>query len=152
VGTNPNDGWIVVIRYIKEGYIKEDDAKNWNADDLLKNISESVEEANKYRAARGFPEMQVIGWIEPPTYDATTHRLVWSMLGKDKGQSDDVPKNVNYNTYALGRDGYFSLNLLSVTKISAPALIVSPNTACWRWSAVSRSRSSACSRWPRPWS
>jgi uncharacterized membrane-anchored protein len=35
------------------------------------------------------------------------------MLGKDKGQSDDAPKNVNYNTYALGRDGYFSLNLLS---------------------------------------
>jgi uncharacterized membrane-anchored protein len=113
VGTQQNDQWIVVIRYIKEGYIKDDDAKNWNADDLLKNISEGVEQANQDRVARGFPEMQVIGWIEPPSYDAGTHRLVWSMLGKDKGQADDTPKNVNYNTYALGRDGYFSLNLLS---------------------------------------
>jgi uncharacterized membrane-anchored protein len=113
VGKRQGDRWIVVIRYIKEGYIKEDDAKNWNADDLLKNISEGVEEANKDRVARGFPEMQVVGWIEPPTYDAGSHRLVWSLLGKDKGQPDNTPKNVNYNTYALGRDGYFSLNLLS---------------------------------------
>jgi len=113
LGKGADDQWMVVIRYIKEGYIKDDDAKNWNAGELLKNISEGVAEANKDRVARGFPEMQVMGWIEPPTYDAGTHRLVWSMLGKDKGQPDDTPKNVNYNTYALGRDGYFSLNLLS---------------------------------------
>ena len=66
VGTGPNDGWIVVIRYIKEGYIKDDDAKNWNADDLLKNLKDGVEESNKDRVARGFPEMQVIGWVQPP--------------------------------------------------------------------------------------
>ena len=113
VGQRQNDRWIVVIRYIKEGYIKDDDAKNWNADDLLKNISEGVEEANKDRAARGFPEKQVIGWVEPPNYDAITHRLVWSLLSRDKDQPDNTPKNINYNTYALGRDGYFSLNLLS---------------------------------------
>jgi uncharacterized membrane-anchored protein len=113
VGQRQNDRWIVVIRYIKEGYIKDDDAKNWNADDLLKNISEGVEETNKDRAARGFPEMQVIGWVELPNYDAITHRLVWSLLSRDKDQPDNTPKNINYNTYALGRDGYFSLNLLS---------------------------------------
>lgn len=113
VGTRQSDQWMVVIRYVKEGYIKEDDAKNWNADELLKNIKEGVDESNQDRVARGFPEMQVIGWVEPPAYDVGTHRLVWSMLGKDKGEPDNVPKNVNYNTYALGRDGYFSLNLLS---------------------------------------
>jgi uncharacterized membrane-anchored protein len=113
VGTGPNDGWIVVIRYIKEGYIKDDDAKNWNADDLLKNLKDGVEESNKDRVARGFPEMQVIGWVQPPNYDATTHRLVWSLLAKDKDEADNAAKSINYNTYALGRDGYFSLNLLS---------------------------------------
>jgi uncharacterized membrane-anchored protein len=115
IGTHPSDQWMVVIRYIKEGYIKDDDAKNWNADDLLKTLSDGVEEANKDRLARGFPEMQIVGWVEPPGYDAATHRLVWSMLGKHKGEPDDVPKSVNYNTYALGRDGYFSLNLLSAS-------------------------------------
>ena len=113
VGTRQNDQWMVVIRYIKEGYIKDDDAKNWNADELLTSISDGVEQANRDRAARGFPEMKVIGWVEPPGYDAETHRLVWSLLAKDKDQPDDAEKNINYNTYALGRDGYFSLNLLS---------------------------------------
>jgi uncharacterized membrane-anchored protein len=113
VGRRQNDNWIVVIRFIKEGYIKDDDAKNWNADELLSNLRAGVEESNKERSARGFPEMQVIGWVEPPGYDAQTHRLVWSLLAKDKDEADDLPKGINYNTYALGRDGYFSLNLLS---------------------------------------
>src|SRR5256885_2901238 len=113
VGKRQNDDWLVAIRYIKEGYIKDDEAKNWNAEELLKNISEGAEQANKDRVARGFPEMQVMGWVEPPAYDASAHRLVWSLLAKHKGEPDDAPKNVNYNTYALGRDGYFSLNLLS---------------------------------------
>jgi uncharacterized membrane-anchored protein len=113
IGTQASDQWMVVIRYIEEGYIKDDDAKNWNADELLKNLGDGVEEANKDRLARGFPEMQIVGWVEPPGYDAATHRLVWSLLAKHKGEPDNVPKNINYNTYALGRDGYFSLNLLS---------------------------------------
>ena len=113
VGTHQNDQWIVVIRYVKEGYIRDDDAKDWNADELLNNIKEGVEQSNKDRVSRGFPELQVIGWIEPPAYDAGSHRLVWSMLAKDKDAPDSAPKGVNYNTYALGRDGYFSLNLLT---------------------------------------
>jgi uncharacterized membrane-anchored protein len=113
VGTRQNDQWIVVIRYVKEGYIKDDDAKNWNADELLKNIRDGVEETNKDRVARGFPELQVIGWVAPPAYDAPAHRLVWSLLAKHKDEPDNAPKSINYNTYALGRDGYFSLNLLS---------------------------------------
>ena len=113
LGTRQNDEWMVVIRYVKDGYIKDDDAKNWNADELLKAIRDGVAQSNPERVSRGFPEMEVIGWVEPPAYDATTHRLVWSLLGKDKGEPDNVAKNVNYNTYALGRDGYFSLNLLT---------------------------------------
>src|SRR6266436_8542994 len=38
VGTKPSDEWIVATRYVKEGYIKDDDAKHWNADELLQNI------------------------------------------------------------------------------------------------------------------
>src|SRR5262249_51775175 len=96
-----------------EGYIKDDEAKDWKADELLQNLKDGAEESNKDRAARGFPEMQVIGWIEKPTYDAATHRLVWSLLSKNKGDPDNATKGINYNTYALGRDGYFSLNLLT---------------------------------------
>jgi uncharacterized membrane-anchored protein len=113
VGTKPDDEWIVVTRYVKEGYIKDDDAKHWNADELLENIKEGTAEANQDRAARGFPELEVLGWVEKPTYDSATHRLVWSLLARHKDEPDTDEKSINYNTYALGRDGYFSLNLLT---------------------------------------
>lgn len=113
VGTKPSDQWIVVTRYIKEGYIKDDDARNWNADELLQNLKDGTEESNKDRVARGFPELEVLGWVEKPTYDSSAHRLVWSLLAKEKDEPDAAEKSINYNTYALGRDGYFSLNLLT---------------------------------------
>jgi uncharacterized membrane-anchored protein len=113
VGTKPGDEWIASTRYVKEGYIKDDDAKNWNADELLANIKEGTAEANKDRVARGFPELEVLGWVEKPAYDSATHRLVWSLLAKQKDEPDTADNNVNYNTYALGREGYFSLNLLT---------------------------------------
>jgi len=64
---------------------------------------------------RGFQEWEVVGWVEKPAYDPATHRLVWSLLSKRKGEPDTVEKGVNYNTYALGREGYFSLNLLTLS-------------------------------------
>ncbi len=113
IGLRPSDQWIVVVRHIKEGYIKDDDAKNWNADELLQNLKDGTAEANKDRAARGFPELEVLGWVEKPAYESATHRLVWSLMNKHKGESDGAVHGINYNTYALGRDGYFSLNLLT---------------------------------------
>jgi len=113
VSTNEKDNWVVVVNFVKEGYVRDGDAKEWNADELLTSLREGTEEANKDRAAKGFPEMQVLGWVEKPAYDAQTHRLVWSLSYKNKGDSDSANRGVNYNTYALGRDGYFSLNLLT---------------------------------------
>ena len=113
VGLGDDDQWIVVIRYINEGYIRDDDAKNWNADDLLSSIRENNEETNRDREARGFPTLEVLGWIEKPTYDSSQRRLVWSLLSAAKGDASNPMKGVNYNTYALGRDGYFSLNMLT---------------------------------------
>ena len=115
VGTKQSDGWIVVIRHTKEGYIKDDEAKDWNADELLQNLKDGNDEQNKDRAARGFPEVEIVGWIEKPTYDAATHRLVWSLSSREKGEPAGAARGINYNTYALGRDGYFSLNLLTNT-------------------------------------
>ena len=52
------------ISFVKEGYVKDDDAKNWNADDLLTNLKEGTQTANDDRIARGFPELEVLGWVE----------------------------------------------------------------------------------------
>ncbi|MGC3962565.1 MAG: DUF2167 domain-containing protein [Rhodocyclaceae bacterium] len=106
------DGF-VSVRFDAAGYIKDDDARDWDADALLKNLKEGTEEANKDRHARGLPEFTVEGWVEKPTYDATTHRLVWSASTHDKDAASSRAQGVNYNTYLLGRDGYLSLNLVT---------------------------------------
>lgn len=111
--------WFVVARFENIGYVRDDDAKDWNADELLQNIKDGTAEANKDRAARNIPALEVLGWAEPPHYDAASHRLVWSISAQDHGAPPDAAKNINYNTYALGRDGYLSLNL--ITDLSAIA-------------------------------
>jgi len=107
--------WMAVVKFVKEGYIKDDDAKDWNADDLLKSLKEGTEAANEERAKRGIPSIEVTGWAQKPQYDAASHRLVWSALSKRKGGTDGN-QGVNYNTYALGREGYLSLNLITNAK------------------------------------
>ena len=64
----------------------------------------------------GVPALEIVGWAEPPAYEAGSHRLVWAMSSKEKGAPDDAGRGVNYNTYALGREGYLSLNFVTDLK------------------------------------
>jgi uncharacterized membrane-anchored protein len=105
--------WFIVMRHTKSGYVKDDDAKKWNADELLSSLKTGTEEANQDRRMRNIPEIEVIGWVESPAYDAATHRLVWSAQSRLKGEHDGAERGVNYNTYALGREGYISMNLVT---------------------------------------
>jgi len=97
--------WMTVVRYVDAGYIKDDDAKTWNADELLKNLKDGTEEQNEERRSRGIPEMEVVGWVQPPAYDGTTQRLAWSAATKGKNAQPGAGQGVNYNTYVLGREG-----------------------------------------------
>jgi uncharacterized membrane-anchored protein len=108
--------WFVVMRFAKSGYIKDDDAKEWNVDELLSGLREGTAEGNKERRSRGISEIEIVGWVEAPKYDAATHRLVWSLESKEKGAPAGTERGVNYNTYALGRDGYISMNLVTGMK------------------------------------
>jgi len=103
--------WFVTVNYTDSGHIADEDAKTWNADDLLQSLKDGTEADNKTRAERGIPPFDVVGWAEKPAYDETTHRLVWSILARDRGTT--TAATINYNTYALGRQGYFELNLVT---------------------------------------
>jgi uncharacterized membrane-anchored protein len=105
----------VTIRFEKAGYVKDDEAREWNADELLENLKEGTEAGNAERRTRGIPEFVVSGWVEKPAYDAATHRLVWSAALRDKtpAAAGGDGAGVNYNTYQLGREGYMSMNLVT---------------------------------------
>jgi len=110
---NPQAHWDIIVRWVKEGYVRDGDAKDWQPDALLQSLRSGNDQTNLDRAKRGLPEFDIIGWIAPPIYDNKTHRLVWSLSGRDRDDPANEPQTINYNTYALGREGYFSLNLVT---------------------------------------
>ena len=108
--------WFATLRYIPSGYVKDGDAKEWKADELLASYKEGTEASNDERQKMGVPALEITGWAEPPAYEATTHRLVWAMSSREKGAPAEAHLGVNYNTYALGREGYLSLNFVTDLK------------------------------------
>lgn len=108
----PESSSFVVPRYIDSGYIKDDEAADWKADELLEGLQAGTEEGNGERRERGIPEMAIVGWTQKPTYSAQSHRLMWAIETKDKGAAA-TEHGANYNTYVLGREGYLSMNLVS---------------------------------------
>jgi uncharacterized membrane-anchored protein len=107
------ESWMIVATYENAGYIKDDDARHWDVDAMFKSLQEGTASANEERRAQGFPELEILGWVEKPTYAADAHQLIWSMSAREKGAPANVPTSINYNTYALGRDGFISFNLIT---------------------------------------
>mgnify|MGYP001257975307 CR=1 FL=1 len=88
--------WFLVIRYIDAGYVKDDDAANWNADELLASIKEGTEEDNKQRSAQGVPPLVIRGWEEKPRYDKAANKVVWAIAAEEEQHV-----GVNYNTFTI---------------------------------------------------
>lgn len=108
-----NSGWLVLIALQQDGYVRDDDARDWKADDMLENLKKGTEEANAARKERSIPELEVSGWAEQPYYDVTTHRLYWSAIVRTKGHTASDADFVNYRTIALGRNGFLSLTMVT---------------------------------------
>ena len=124
--------YLVSLDYEASGYIEDDEAAEWDADALLQGLKDGTEAANAERRRLGFEALTVTRWVEPPAYDATVHRLVWSAEAVVKERPDPDP-TINYNTYVLGREGYFSANLIT----SASTVADDRRTAAPLLSAVS---------------
>jgi len=106
--TGEGEQWFMVVRYIDAGYVKDDEAANWDADALMTSIKEGTEEDNQNRQAQGFPPLIIRGWEEKPHYDKAANKVVWAISAQER----DSEVGVNYNTLALGRQGYLSMNMV----------------------------------------
>lgn len=107
-GGSGDSDWFVVIRFIDAGYVEDDDASAWDADEMLASIKEGTEEANAKRREIGMEVLTVKGWEEKPHYDKATNKVVWAIAADTSHGT-----TVNYNTLALGRHGYMSMNLVA---------------------------------------
>lgn len=104
------ESWGVVISFEEEGYVNDDDAASIDYTKLLEQMREGEAEVNKERKEQGYPEVNLVGWAEPPRYDKATHKLYWA---KELAFSDEPIHTLNYNIRILGRRGVLILNAVS---------------------------------------
>jgi uncharacterized membrane-anchored protein len=121
--------WFIVLAYFPEGYIRDDDAKEWNSSVLLDEIRKGLQASNEARRMEGAAQTEVVGWVARPGYDPLAHRLSWSVAIRETGGAAAAPagqqgtaqaaetqaeggQSVNVNTVILGRGGYVSASLV----------------------------------------
>ena len=110
--SNKDEGkWFLVLSYYPSGYIKDDDAKDWDAGGMLKAMQEGTAADNARRKQMGISEMFLTGWAEKPHYDKTSNKLVWAVSNKTSKAEEG--EGVNFNTLSLGRHGYISMNMVT---------------------------------------
>ena len=59
--------WWVIINWVADGYVKDDEAAKLDPDAILASLREAADEGNKDRVQRGFPELELLGWTQPST-------------------------------------------------------------------------------------
>jgi uncharacterized membrane-anchored protein len=104
------EGWGIVITFDEDGYVDDDDAASINYTKLLKEMQEASAEANAERKKQGFPPVRLVGWAEPPSYDAEAHKLYWA---KELAFASEAEHTLNYNIRILGRRGVLVLNAVA---------------------------------------
>jgi uncharacterized membrane-anchored protein len=103
-------GWGIVVTYDEEGFVDDSDAAGINYNKLLKEMQESTTASNEARSKEGFPPITLVGWAEPPSYDAAAHKLYWA---KELAFGDSKEHTLNYNIRVLGRRGVLVLNAVA---------------------------------------
>lgn len=108
--------WIIDINYFNEGHINDDDAKDINYDDLLKQLKEEAEQSSIERVKLGYEKVKMIGWAQTPFYDEKNKKLHWA---KELAFGTDEENTLNYNIRVLGREGFIEMNIITgMSKLS----------------------------------
>ena len=98
--------WFAMLEYDRIGYVADTDKVD--ADKLMDAIKKGLAAGNRERARSGWAPLEMIGWIQEPTYDPALNQLVWSTKLVSDGD-----ESINYETRILGREGVIEVILVS---------------------------------------
>jgi uncharacterized membrane-anchored protein len=110
IGPEEDASWGVVISYNSDGHVDDADAASIDYDDLLRTMQAGTSQANAERKAQGYETVELVGWAEPPRYDAATKKLYWAKNLRFEEQDENT---LNYSVRVLGRHGYLELNAVA---------------------------------------
>jgi uncharacterized membrane-anchored protein len=106
----PEDlSWFAILSFSDIGYVRDDDKDSMDADAMLRSIQQGTEESNTERRRRGWSTISVVGWVQAPHYNSSTHNLEWSLKGRD----EDGQVVVNHYTRFLGRRGVMTVDFVA---------------------------------------
>lgn len=92
------------IDHYDDGFVGDSDWSDIDAADFLKQMQENELASNDERVANGHEASEVIGWIEEPSYDSTTHVAHYVVE-----MSNAHFHWVNAVAIKLGRSGYHQI-------------------------------------------
>ena len=105
------DSWVFTITYEELGYINDEDAEDFDYDELEQDLINESEEVNPERIKQGYDPIYFIGWASPPYYDQEKKVLHWA---KEYRFGEDTENTLNYNLQILGRKGVYLFNAISL--------------------------------------
>ncbi|MBC9032772.1 DUF2167 domain-containing protein [Sphingomonas sp. JC676] len=105
-----DNAWAAVITYSDTGHVSDSDAKEQDYNKVLADMQAGDAADNEQRRAGGFPTMKLVGWAQPPAYNAADHALIWAREFENEGEANH---GLNYDVRMLGRSGVLSLNMVS---------------------------------------
>jgi uncharacterized membrane-anchored protein len=112
LGDGEEDDRVVVVSYDREGHVDDSDARDIDYADLLAGMQDSVRETSAENVRHGYRSEELLGWAEPPHYDASARKLFWA---KSIRFGDSPEPQLNYCIRILGREGVLELNALGAT-------------------------------------
>lgn len=107
------DAWAVTIDYTEDGFVSDEDAADIDYGDLLRDMQKDTRNWNEDRVDAGYEAVELLGWAEPPHYDAASKKLYWA---KELRFGDMQDTTLNYEIRALGRHGILSMTFIAATE------------------------------------
>ncbi|MFN8438775.1 MAG: DUF2167 domain-containing protein [Cytophagales bacterium] len=124
------NAWGIEYSYDGSGYVKDEDAKDINYDELLEDMKKDTKDGNAERLKAGYTAIELVGWAVKPFYDETNKKLHWA---KEIKFGTDSINTLNYNIRILGRKGVMVMNVianmqqLKMVNAEMPKLLKSTN-------------------------
>lgn len=128
----PRDGWAwagswgATVTYDPMGYVSDENAGSYDYDEMLSQMQAESVEVNTWRADNGYDAITILGWAEPPHYEAATNELYWAKRLQFAGAASET---LNYDIRELGRNGVLVVGFiaemsgLDAVKAAAPDIL-----------------------------
>lgn len=109
-GLGSEHSWAVILTWTDEGHVTDEDAAEIDYAELLADMQQETRDANPALKEAGYPTADLVGWAQPPRYDAAGKRLHWAKHLQFDGHDSGT---LNYDIRVLGREGFLSMNAVA---------------------------------------